>query len=115
MKKSRINAKQQLSKMQCRALLASSPTQQVAHQTSSSSTFSSSPAAGFFLALPQNDDRRARETPGRVVSCWPRTVIPVVLSCGPHTAESEVAALGFSKGAVGLVFGHGGGDCVHLV
>jgi len=31
------------------------------------------------------------------------------LSCGPHTAESEVAALGFSRGAVGLVFGHGGG------
>ena len=43
------------------------------------------------------------------MSCWPRTVIPVVLSCGPHTAESEVAALGFSRGAVGLVFGHGGG------
>ena len=43
------------------------------------------------------------------MSCWPRTVIPVVLSCGPHTAESEVAALGFSRGAVGLVSGHGGG------
>ena len=43
------------------------------------------------------------------MSCWPRTVIPVVLSCGPHTAESEVAALGFSRRAVGLVFGHGGG------
>ena len=44
------------------------------------------------------------------MSCWPRAGIPVVLSCWPHTAESQVAVLGHSRGAVGLACGYGGAD-----